>query len=304
MKKHGKFLPRGEKGYRPPPPREFTATEPDALLPFLLKHIPDKSRNTVKNLLTAGCVAVGGKTVTKHDHPVKPGDVIRVGTQEPPELKKIHILYEDDVLLAVSKPAGLLSVATDEERYNTAYRIMTDYVRRFDPAARLFVVHRLDRDTSGVLLFAKTEDMKRALQNGWDRLVLKREYIAVVEGCPREKSGVIRSYLNESKTHRVYSGRAETGKLAVTRYAVERTSGGYSLLRVNIETGRKNQIRAHLAELGCPVAGDKKYGARTNPIGRLALHASALELKNPFTQRAMALNSPVPPEFERLFKQK
>jgi RluA family pseudouridine synthase len=181
---------------------------------------------------------------------------------------------------------------------------MTDYVRRFDPAARLFIVHRLDKDTSGVLLFAKTEAAKRALQDDWNSLVQKREYIAVVEGCPEEKSGVIRSYLNESKTHRVYSGRAETGRLAVTHYAVLRSGGGYSLLRVNIETGRKNQIRAHLKELGCPVAGDKKYGARTNPLKRLGLHASALELVNPLTKRVLALRSPVPPSFERLLKSK
>jgi 23S rRNA pseudouridine1911/1915/1917 synthase len=125
-----------------------------------------------------------------------------------------------------------------------------------------------------------------------------------VEGCPAEKSGIIRSYLNESKTHRVYSGRADSGQFAVTRYAVLKSGGGYSLLQVNIETGRKNQIRAHLSELGCPVAGDKKYGAGTNPLKRLALHASALEIRNPFTKRNMTFSSPAPQDFQRLFRRR
>ena len=295
------FTSPTSRGYRPPPPRFFTVETQDTLLPFLLTHIRDKSRNTVKNLLTAGCVSVNGKTTTRHDHPLSPGDRVRVGTKQPPELRRVPILYEDDSLLVISKPAGLLSVATDVERYKTAYRIMTDYVRLNNPDARLFIVHRLDRETSGVLLFAKTEAMKRALQDNWNDLVQRREYVALVEGAPERERGVIRTYLHETKTHLVYSGRSETGVLAVTHYTVLRRGEEYSLLMVDIKTGRKNQIRAHLSELGCPVAGDKKYGAETNPLGRLALHATTLELINPLTKRRMTFSSPVPKEFERAF---
>lgn len=286
--------------HRPKPDRTFLVVRPGPLLPFLLEEIGDKSRNSVKHLLSRGQVLVDGQVATRHDHPLSPGQQVtclaRQGARAAPPLP---VLYEDDRLLAVDKPAGLLTMASDGERLRTAYRMMTDYVRGADPGKRIFIVHRLDRDTSGVLLFAKDEGAKRALQDSWGELVRRRGYLAVVEGAPPKPEGVIRTLLRENAAHKVYSVPSG-GKTAVTRYKTLRTNGNYSLLEVELETGRKNQIRAHLSELGCPVAGDKTYGAAANPLGRLCLHAHALDLDNPLTGGALALRSPAPKGFSKL----
>lgn len=284
----------------------FTVGEPAGLLDFLLMKLTDKSRNTVKSLLTNKTVSVGGKTVTRHDHPLKRGDTVVIASPEhmlQRQFKPLKILYEDDELIAVDKPAGLLSVATDDEKEKTAYRRMTDYVRLADPRERIFVVHRLDRDTSGVLIAAKNERLKLALQDNWNGLVKTRGYTAVVEGVPGKKSGRIESRLKETKTRLTYSSKTPgDGREAITSYEVVKSSKEYSLLRISIETGRKNQIRVHMKELGHPVAGDKKYGAKTNPLGRLCLHADLLELRHPFTGRLMTFKSPTPKSFLTLLR--
>ena len=173
-------------------------------------------------------------------------------------------------------------MARDRERLRTAYRMATDYVRQRDPGARVFIVHRLDRDTSGVLLFAKDEETKRAYQDNWDALVRRRGYLAAVEGRPPREADTVRTLLRENAAHKVYSVRSG-GKEAVTRYRVLRAGPRYALVEVELDTGRKNQIRAHMSELGCPVAGDRAYGAATDPLGRLCLHAHELALSDPFT---------------------
>ena len=273
--------------------------EQDALLPFLLSHARGYSRNNLKSLLTGRQVLVDGVPVSRHDHPLAPGQTVCLAPRrEAAPSLPFPILYEDERLLVVDKPAGLLTVANEGERLNTAYRMVTAYVRGGGPEQRIFIVHRLDRDTSGVLLFAKDPQAKAALQDNWDHIVRRRSYAAVVEGVPPQQEGTVRSFLRETATHLVYE--APTGKEAVTHYRVLRQGRGYSLVAVEIETGRKNQIRVQLSGLGCPVVGDKQYGARTSPLGRLCLHAVILELDNPLSGQPLALRAPAPRAFARL----
>ncbi len=280
--------------------KNFLVEGEGTLLPFLLAHVAGKSRNSVKAMLTRGQVQVEGKTVTRHDHPLVTGQTVTLLPQGAGDRKApFPVLYEDGRILVIDKPAGLLSMASDREKVRTAYRMATDYVRKSDPRRRLFIVHRLDRDTSGVLLFAKDEETKRAYQDHWDQLVSRRGYLAVVEGCPPREADTVRTLLRENAAHKVYSVRAG-GKEAVTHYTTLREGREYTLLEVDIATGRKNQIRAHLRELGCPVAGDRDYGAATDPLGRLCLHAHVLELADPFTGEGRVFRAPEPRGFRNL----
>ena len=276
---------------------EYTVETGGPLLPFLLER-EKGSRNRVKALLARGQVSVDGETVTRHDHPLSPGQRAAVSPRAV-EAPPFPVLYEDGRLLVIHKPAGLLSMASDRERLRTAYRMATDYVRQRDPGARVFIVHRLDRDTSGVLLFAKDEETKRAYQEQWDALVRRRGYLAVVEGRPPREADTVRTLLRENAAHKVYSVRSG-GKEAVTHYRTVQSGSRYTLLEVDIDTGRKNQIRAHLSELGCPVAGDRAYGAAADPLGRLCLHAHELRLTDPFTGEERAFRAEPPRGFRSL----
>lgn len=276
---------------------EYTVEGGGPLLPFLLERVRG-SRNHVKSLLTRGQVEVDGKTVTRHDHPLTPGQRVAV-LAAPRPAAPFPVLYEDGRILVVDKPAGLLSMASDREKLRTAYRMATDYVRQGDPRGRVFIVHRLDRDTSGVLLFARDEETKRAYQEQWDALVRRRGYLAVVEGRPPREADTVRTLLRENAAHKVYSVHAG-GKEAVTHYRTVQSGSRYTLLEVDIDTGRKNQIRAHLSELGCPVAGDRDYGAATDPLGRLCLHAHELVLTDPFTGEERIFRAEAPAGFRKL----
>lgn len=287
--------------------RELEVEKDGTLLPFLLENVQGKSRNTVKNLLTRRQVLVDGQAVTRHDAPLTVGQVVTVlpqGQSAPQELP-FPICYEDKDLLAIEKPAGLLSVASDRERERTAYQMVSDYLRAVRPAERIFVVHRLDKDTSGLLLFAKSEGVKNTLQERWEELAKVRGYLAVVEGRPREPEGVVRSWLRETETHLVYScdEPGKYAKEAITEYQTVKAQGGYSLLELFLATGRKNQIRVHMKDIGCPVVGDKKYGSGKSPIGRLCLHAHRLSFVHPVTGELVELKSRKPRDFNRLFRE-
>lgn len=272
-------------------------TEQTQLLEFLRDQFPEKPKHWAKALLTHRAVLVEDRVVTRYDAPLKRGQIVRIIRSGAAAL-----LYEDKDLLVVDKAAGLLSVATDQEKEHTAYRLWTVFVRRSTPNGRLFVVHRLDRDTSGVLLFAKSQAMKQALQDHWNELVSLRGYTAVTEGLWAEKSGCLQSWLKETRTRVVYaSSTAGDGLRAVTRYQVQAERPGYSLLRLQLETGRKNQIRVQMQDAGHPVAGDPKYGARTNPLGRLGLHADTLALTHPFSGQPLCFTAPLPPPFRKVF---
>ena len=284
--------------------RLLTVEEETTLLPFLLLRVRDKSRNTVKGLLSRRQVLVDGEVVTRFDAPLAPGQRVELLPKDSAGAAELPfpILYEDTGLIAVDKPAGLLSMGNERERRRTAYRAVSDYVKAREPGRRIFIVHRLDRDTSGVLVFAKDEKLKRALQDNWENVVKKRGYLAAVEGTLPQREGMVRSYLHETATHLVYSGpRGRQAKEAVTRYRMVAENRGYTLAAVEIDTGRKNQIRVHMQDLGCPLAGDRQYGAQTDPMGRLALHADVLVLTDPRTRRALTLRAPLPITFRRLF---
>lgn len=279
----------------------FPVEEPASLLDFLLLHVSGQSRNSVKHLLSRGQVLVDNVPQRQFDLPLSPGQTVTLLPQAKGGPLPFPVLYEDRDLLAIHKPAGLLSVSTDTEKSRTAYRITADHLRSRDPRSRLFVVHRLDRDTSGVLLFSKSQDLKDKLQENWNGLVKKRGYWAIVEGEELPDSGICRSRLTETKAYKVYSAKGEPGKEAVTQYAVMSRKKGYALLDVELSTGRKNQIRAHLSELGHPVAGDKKYGAETDPMRRLGLHAYQLSLTHPDSKKILTFTAPAPEPFRRVF---
>ena len=278
----------------------LTVDRADTLLPFLLSHQKGKSRNNIKALLTRGQVLVDGQAVTRHDHPLVPGQTVSLRPRLQGGDLPFPLLYEDADLLAIDKPAGLLSTANEREQERTAFRAVSDWLRDRGEG-RAFLVHRLDRDTSGVLLFAKSEAVQQRFQNEWNTLIRRRGYRAVVEGAPPEPAGTIRTQLRENRIHKVYSVRSG-GKTAVTHYQVERRGADYALLAVAIDTGRKNQIRVHFSELGCPVAGDKVYGAATDPLGRLCLHAHELSFAHPVTGAELLLRSETPRGFSRLVR--
>ena len=284
--------------------RRYPVTEKGYLLEFLLERVKGKSRNAVKHLLSGRQVAVDGKVVTRFDWPLEPGEMVTLlpRSREEKAAAPFPILYQDRDLIAIDKPAGLLTVGHEGERQRTAYRLLSDTLRDGSREKKLFVVHRLDRDTSGAVLFARNEAMKRSLQENWDALVRERIYLAVTAGAPEREEGVVRSWLKETSTRVVYSaGPGSGGKEAVTRYRVLSRAGEYALVRVALDTGRKNKIRVHMADLGCPVAGDRKYCGGGGPIDRLALHAARLTLTDPRTGAPLTVAAPVPRPFLRLF---
>ena len=285
--------------------RSFPVEHETLLLPFLLTVLTDKSRNNVKSLLTRKLIAVDGRPTSQFDTPLSPGQVVSLLDAPGPRSNALPfpLLYEDEHLIVVNKPAKLLSVATEKEKRRTAYHAVTDYVKSQHVDNRIYVLHRLDRDTSGVLMFAKDLETKELFQSKWNEIVLRRGYQAVVEGRPPRDRDTIRSFLVETKTHLSFSGQPGPGaKEAITNYEVTRTGNGYTLLDISIDTGRKNQIRVHMKELGCPIAGDRQYGAQTNPIGRLCLHANELRLRHPVTGEEMRFTAKVPRDFNRVFR--
>jgi len=210
-------------------------------------------------------------------------------------MKKLDIIYEDKEIIVINKPAKKLTIATTKEQNRTLYHEVREYIKKQNPKNKIFIVHRLDKDTSGVILFAKNERIKKLFQDNWDYLCVNREYQAIVEGKPKKQKDIIKSYLMESKTLQVFSTNdSKKGKLAITEYEVLKSNKSYSLLKINIKTGRKNQIRVHMSDIGCPIVGDKKYNSKTNPLNRLGLHAKSLEIKHPVTKKIMKFEAHVP----------
>ena len=288
-----------------PKQSRFEIKEPDLLIKFLRKQFPGKGSNKVKSWLEHKKVAVNNKTVTYFNFPLEIGNVVTVTwitAQNNTQLPGLKILYEDNALIVIDKEAGLLSIATDREKERTAYGLLSEFVKRANPRARIFVVHRLDRETSGVMIFAKSEEVKLTLQENWQEMVKERTYAVVVEGEVEDNEGTMTSWLKENKAFQMYSQDtpSEDAQKAVTHYKLVIKNQRYSLLNVQLETGRKNQIRVHFNDLGFPVVGDRKYGALRNPLGRLGLHAKVIEFLHPETNNIMRFESPTPKEFLRL----
>lgn len=274
-----------------------------------LLSVLDSRRATVKNLLKFGAVWVNGATVRQFDHLLMPGDEVTVGDLHAAaaigrlERARIRPVYEDGALIVVDKPAGLLTVATDRENADTLYARLNAYLRGRSSTRpeRALVTHRLDQETSGLVLFAKSESVKRLLQDAWP--TVEKIYCAVVQGRPNPEVGTVNSYLNEDPVSlKVFtSGHPlEQSRLATTHYRVLKTQGRLSLVEVRLETGRKHQIRVQLAGLGCPVVGDRRYGKRSQECDRLALHARSLSLAHPLTNERLNFTSPLPKALQML----
>ncbi|MFC4601208.1 RluA family pseudouridine synthase [Cohnella hongkongensis] len=294
-------------GRHPAPARRLQVTEPGELLEFLLAKLAPQGRNSVKSMLAHGQIAVDDRVEKQYNHPLLPGQTVTVSktrASSAPPLIGLRILYEDDAVIVIHKDAGLLSIATAQETELTAYRQLNAHVRQADPRARVFVLHRLDRETSGVMMFAKSEQVQKSMQDNWKDVVTERTYVALVEGLVKKASGTVSSWLKETSTLKMYSSPVPNdGQHAVTHYKVLRASRSYSLLEIELETGRKNQIRVHMQDIGHPIAGDKKYGAKTKPFSRLGLHARVLAFKHPTTGKPMRFETDIPKPFLSQFKE-
>lgn len=276
------------------------------LMKFLIGKFPEKSRTTIKSMLAHKQVSVGEMVTTKFDFPLKRGQIVFLNkkkSEEKPRFRGLKIVHEDADLIVIEKSSGLLSMASDTEKSKTAYSILSEYVKRTDPKNLIFIVHRLDRDTSGLMMFAKSKKVQEVMQTAWKEAIVERSYVVVVEGEVEQTEGTITSWLKENKALVMFSSQnPDDGQKAVTHYKVLKTEKKFSLLEVKLETGRKNQIRVHMKDLGHPVTGDKKYGAKLNPIGQMGLHARVLAFKHPVTGKAFRFDTPIPGKFLKVFR--
>lgn len=281
--------------------------QPAELLAFLFSSHADVKKTKVRQWLKHGSIQVNGRSITRFNHPLQTGDVVLIRDKNTVRNEDalplgMKILFEDASLVVIEKPAGLLSMASETERERTAYAYLTQYVRHGTPGSseRVWIVHRLDRETSGLMVFAKSEAAKRTLQAQWNEV--DKRYLAVIEGNLTADEGVITSHLDESQPYMVYSVRQpnEQTRLAVTNYRVLKRGADYAQIELNLKTGRRNQIRVHLADMKCPVVGDNKYGADTNPARRLALHASVIEFPHPLSGVMLRFESQLPIELAGL----
>ena len=262
----------------------------------------DLSNKTIKNYIKNRMVKVNDKVITNSSYLVYNNDKIEISyVKNKMNEYDLDILYEDDYLIAINKPSGLLSISNDKEKDVTAYRMVSDYVKKNSHHKYIFVVHRLDQDTSGVLLFCKDEKIRDKMQNNWNTIIKKRGYMAIVDGIMKG-NGTIHTFLMENREQFVYSSKNKQGKEAITHYAVIKNNNNYSLVQVFIDTGRRNQIRVHLSEKGYPIAGDKKYRCKTNPIKRLCLHANILEFIHPVSKKLIHIESEIPRDMKKLVK--
>ncbi|MBX7206831.1 MAG: RluA family pseudouridine synthase [Verrucomicrobiaceae bacterium] len=287
-------------------PKSLTVRETVELQPFLFASLPEVKKTKVKQWLKHGAVLVNGRRQTRHDHPLAPGDEVIIQSQGESKSsaalpKALKIVFEDAAVIVIDKPAGLLSIATEAESRNTAYARLTDYVRKGNPRGRerVFIVHRLDRETSGLMVFARTEEAKHALQTKWD--AAEKRYLAIVERAPDEQEGLLVSHLDESHPGKVFSTpKSETTREARTRFRVLKRGDKHSLVELTLETGRRHQIRVQLSDIRCPIIGDEKYNARSNPAKRLGLHACFLRIPHPVTGKPVQFESPLPDALARL----
>lgn len=288
--------------------RRTTATSSEPLLKYLIASLGLK-RKTAKNLLKHDAVAVNGRAVRQFDHLLAAGDEVSIGAMRTAvaadRLKRarIEVVYQDDDVLVVEKPAGLLTVATDRVKLDTLFVRLNDFLRNTSEAAtgRAFVVHRLDQETSGLVLFAKNAEARERLQADWPNV--QKTYLAIVVGRPEPDRGTITSYLVETKALTIVSSDdpAPDARLAETHYRCWQSRGDFSLVEARLETGRRHQIRVHLAGLNCPIAGDHRYGAKLDPCRRLALHAQQLVFRHPSSGKQITVNSQLPSAMQRLF---
>lgn len=314
--KHEAFVERKKKEAIQRNIKEYNVNKECELLEFLFTIFKDQSKNNVKSILSRNCVAVNGMPTRQFNYKLYKKDTVqisktpfdRVNTrQDRNESKKtrtprIEILYEDNDFIAINKPSGLLTMESDKEKIDTAYSYVLKYMQQKDPNARCFQVHRIDKMTSGVLLFVKNYELKEVLRRKWNKCVELREYLAITEGKFQTKKDTIKCYLRETETNLMQvTSNPKEGEEAITQYMVLKDNAKYSLLSVRISTGKKNQIRVVLNHLGHPIVGDDKYGNPKNPINRLGLHASKLVFVHPENGKRIVIEAPAPKEFNKLF---
>lgn len=286
----------------------YNVSEPAELMDFLMQKMTGISRTKVKTLLANRVILVDNVITTQYNFELKPGMKVQMSrAKHNREFKNpmLKLVYEDAYLLVVEKKEGLLSVSTDRQKERTAQHILNEYVKRSHRGNRVFVVHRLDRETSGLMMYAKDEKTQNTLRDNWHDIVTDRRYVAIVSGEMEKDYGTIESWLTDRKLY-VSSSPVDDGegKYAVTHYKTIKRANGYSLVELELETGRKNQIRVHMSDLGHPLVGDERYGSECDPLGRLALHAFKLCFYHPVTGELMEFETPYPGAFKTFMLRK
>lgn len=275
------------------------------LMEFLGTVMPQASRTKLKSLLSKGIVYVNQSITTQYNYPLKPGDKVQISRAKKENAfhnRLLKIIYEDAYLIVVEKEPGLLSVKTEREKERTAATILTEYLQRTNKRSKIYIVHRLDRDTSGIMMFAKDERTQHTLRDNWHHIVTDRRYVAVVCGEMEKDAGTVTSWLTDKVLYVYSSPTDDGGQKSITHYRTIKRGNGYSLVELNLETGRKNQIRVHMQDLGHPIVGDGRYGPDdVNPLNRLGLHAFKLCFYHPVTGELLQFETPYPANFKRLF---
>ncbi len=287
-------------------PLKFNVVEPIGLMDFLMKKMDGISRSKVKRMLANRIVSVDGESTTQFDFALQPGMTVEIGKPTARERfhnPKLKIVYEDKYLLVIDKKEGLLTNSPTKEK-DTAQAILNQYFISTQQRCRAHTIHRLDRDTSGLMLFAKSKEVALMFEEDWKNTVYDRRYVAIVSGVVEKADGIVESWLKDNKAFVTYSSPTDNGgKFAQTYYKTLISYKGYSLMELTLQTGRKNQIRVHMADMGHPVVGDPKYGNGDNPIGRLALHAFRLCFHHPVKHEDFEFETPFPASFGKVFPQ-
>ena len=292
---------------------DYPVKEPAELMQFLMNRVSGISRTRAKELLSQRMVYVDKEIVTQYNHPLKPGQLVQISKNRHVHTLRsrwVRLVYEDAFIIVVEKKEGILTNALPGDRRENVKAILDEYVKRQSKGFSVHTVHRLDKGTSGILLFAKRRDIQQIFTDNWKDIVIDRRYIAVVQGEMEKDSGTVTSWLTDNKMFVTYSSVIDNGgKYAITNYRTLKRKNGYSLVELKLETGRKNQIRVHMQDLHHPIVGDYKYGStvedyaeRSNPVGRICLHAFRLAFRHPITGEFLKFETPYPGAFTSLMK--
>ena len=284
---------------------KLTIEQDGTLLAAAAALLPDHKPTKLKSMLRHNQLAIDGVPTTQFDHPVSAGQQLWVNFDRSFQVfshPRVKLVYEDNDIIVIDKGYGVLSTAAGKPSDDTVYNIVKKYARRFSSKAAVYVVHRLDRDTSGLMLLTRTKQARDKLISNWNNMVIDRKYMAIVEGRVAQHEGTVKSFLAENPdTYEMYSTTdKKLGRLAVTRYRVVKQGTRFAMVELEIKTGRKNQIRVHMHDLGNPVSGDRKYGGHPSPINRIALHATTLTIVHPTTGKAVTFTSPAPENFNTM----
>ena len=283
----------------------FKVRQASELLPFVMQCLDGISRSKAKAILAGGGVRIDRKNISRHDVVLQPGMIVEISKRKPRaqfRSKFVKIVYEDAQIIVIEKNIGILSMASTQGQF-CVKTILDEYFHKTGQKCTAHVVHRLDRETSGLLIYAKTIEAEQILEHNWRKIVTDRRYYALVSGEMTEKQGVVESWLKDNKAYITYSSMVNNGgKFARTHFHLQRKGNGYSLVELKLDTGRKNQIRVHLQDLGFPVCGDTKYGNGDDPAGRPCLHAFRLDFYHPITREHLHFETPIPKAFLKVFK--